>query len=290
MNTRLPLILLIASLLILPVLASSQLSSAQSPTERRVFLPVFNRNVPSIITLQYDNQAFLDICPQNDPIYAKLRSDFTLRRDDQVVGEVPCSEPVSQMPVEQYSDELITLQALRALYYMDQGSPGYPWTSGGAYDWMASKVGGIDLRADGHWCCEVIDSRIYIIIRPIDPANTSYLEFKKTWNGIAGSIALFAHEARHMDGYGHDSGCGVPNNCDPTYDINNLGAFGIHYWLHYSWMMGIIDVGIGCMDEDDAYAAILNHMSNANGLRERFSSNPPPLLTMPDPPYGGSCR
>jgi hypothetical protein len=51
--------------------------------------------------------------------------------------------PVSQLPISQYTDELIVLQGLRAVVYMDLGSNQLPWAPGTLYDWMKSKMTGI---------------------------------------------------------------------------------------------------------------------------------------------------
>src|SRR5438045_8872558 len=90
---------------------------------------------------------FLDRCPQSDPAIAQIRADFQLRRGGVVVAELPpCTEPVSAMATSSYSDELIVIQGLRVMYYMDRGMSGHlPWTSGTLYDWMKSKMVCIDI-------------------------------------------------------------------------------------------------------------------------------------------------
>src|SRR4051812_49045337 len=70
-------------------------------------------------------QSFLEQCPTNDPNYAQIRSDLTLLRDGMPVGALACAEPISQLPLGQYTDELIVLQGLRVIYYMDQGRSGH---------------------------------------------------------------------------------------------------------------------------------------------------------------------
>ena len=73
---------------------------------------------------------FLERCPTNDPVYQKIRIDFQIRRNDEIVGDIPCSEPISSIPVADYTDELITLQGLRTMFWMDRGLAGHlPWTS-----------------------------------------------------------------------------------------------------------------------------------------------------------------
>src|SRR5262249_39299624 len=52
----------------------------------------------------------LSTCPQHDPVYSQIRSDFQIRRNGVLVQEIPCSEPISQLPTSQYTDELIVVQ------------------------------------------------------------------------------------------------------------------------------------------------------------------------------------
>src|SRR5438067_8727214 len=62
---------------------------------------------------------FLSTCPQHDPVYSHIRSDFEIRRNGVLVRDIPCSEPISQLPRSEYTDELIVVQALRAVYHME---------------------------------------------------------------------------------------------------------------------------------------------------------------------------
>lgn len=111
---------------------------------------------PSVFGEIRNINRFLDQCPANDPALARIRGDFEIRRDGAPTVLPSCSEPVSQMPSNAYTDELMLLQALRVVYYMDQGMSGHlPWTPGTLYDWMRSKVGGINIISSGGGpgCC-----------------------------------------------------------------------------------------------------------------------------------------
>jgi hypothetical protein len=80
-------------------------------------------------------KSFLEKCPTLDPMYSQIRKDFVIRREGVVVGDVTCVGPISQLPIAQYTDELIVLQTLRTIYYLDKGRHGHlPWTSGTLYD------------------------------------------------------------------------------------------------------------------------------------------------------------
>jgi hypothetical protein len=115
--------------------------------------------VPGILLLLWQPSAWaldigplLDTCPQRDPAYFQIRSDFEIRRNGVPVQEILCSEPISQLPISQYTDELIVVQGLRAVFYTDLGSTPLPWAPGMTlYDWMKSKsagIGGVPSRVE----------------------------------------------------------------------------------------------------------------------------------------------
>ena len=232
-------------------------------------------------------ESFLDTCPSSDSATAQIRNDFQIRRNGILVGDILCSEPISQLPVSQYTDELIALQGLRVIYYMDRGRRGHlPWTPGSLYDWMKTKIGGIDIRdGSGSFCCESIDGKLYMAVGAQDLNR----DFDRKWEGISGNINLYAHETRHVDGFFHTSCCGIAGGCDQTYDINNLSAYAIQWWLEKSWLMGDINVGFSCSSPGRIQAIINWHLNGANfGFRERFCDNKPPMLSPPPVP-GGQC-
>jgi len=232
-------------------------------------------------------QLFLDTCPAGDPALTQIRSDFQIRRNGVLVGDIPCSEPISQLPVSQYTDELILLQGLRVIYYMDRGKSGHlPWTAGTLYDWMKSKIQGIDI-IDGSlsFCCLQFGGKTYIGVGSQDDFNR---DFDRMWEGISGNIELYAHETRHVDGFGHTSCCGLPDGCDQTYDQSNLSPYGIQWWLAKSWLMGDINVGFSCLSQNRIQDIVSWHLASANLYSARFCDNKPPLLAIPLFP-GGQC-
>ncbi len=80
---------------------------------------------------------FLEKCPTEDPAFATMTNDFTILKDGNSVTEFPCSSPISQLPISQYTDTLVFLQGLRVMYHMDRGLANHlPWTSGTLYDWI----------------------------------------------------------------------------------------------------------------------------------------------------------
>jgi hypothetical protein len=232
----------------------------------------------------------LRTCPQSDPEYAQIRRDFQLRSNGVVIGDVPCTEPPSAMPLDQYSDELITLQALRAIYYMDFSSAPLPWTNGAnLYQWMKSKIGGIDLfdhdPSVAAYCCNLYDGRFFIAIGRADDLNR---DFDRRWVGLSGRIALYGHEVRHVDGFSHVSCCGS-GSCDQTYDENNLSPYGIQYWLNEKWLTGEVNVGYSCLPPPEVQETAAEELQFCNFIGYDFCDTKPPLVTMPAEP-GGTCR
>jgi hypothetical protein len=235
-----------------------------------------------------DLEEFLDTCPTLDPVYEQIRSDFDIRRNGVLAEDIPCSEPISGLPVSEYSDELITLQGLRAIYYMDFGRSGHlPWTSGTLYEWMQSKIGGINISdtAGASYCCQTYDDSSHIVVTAQDDFNR---DFDRTWQGISGNIGLYMHETRHVDGFPHVSGCGIQDGCDQTYDETDLSPYGIDWWLNAHWLTGELYVGFSCLDSSNVEEIAQWHLSSANYGRERFVDTKPPELTMPENP-GGLC-
>jgi hypothetical protein len=237
-------------------------------------------------------QLFLDTCPQRDPALPQILDSFQIRRDSMLVSAFPCTEPVSTMAVAQYTDELIALQVLRAMYYMDRGQTGHlPWTAGTAYDWMRAKIQGVNIVTGvaGGYCCESIANKTFFV----GGTHNDYdREFDKTWEGISNVMAFYAHERRHLDGDGfpHSSCCGIDFGCDNSYDPSNLAPYGVQWWLERCWLGGDINVGVGCLSQSLITQDANWHLGSANQqFRRRFCYTQPPLLMMPATP-GGPCN
>jgi hypothetical protein len=235
--------------------------------------------------------AFLEKCPASDPAYAQIRADFEIRREGVVVGAIDCSEPISDMEIADYTDELIALQTLRTVYWMEGGrSVPYPWTAGNLYDWFKSRIGGIDIRANGSYCCESYNGKWYIVV---DTLGNLDRNAARGWRGISDQMTLVAHETRHVDGFGHVGGCPMfPTQgfgCDQTYNENSLSAYGLEWWLNAKWLSGEINVGFACLPEQESIPISNSHLNRANNdYRLRFVNSAPPSLSMPAQP-GGAC-
>jgi len=237
---------------------------------------------------------FLEICPAEDAIYPQIRADFKIRRNGVLVGDVPCSSPTSQMPISQYTDEVIVLQGLRTVYYMDLGRSGHlPWTPGTLYEWMKTKIGGVNISDTSafDYCCDTYDGQYYFVTKAQDDANR---ESDRFWPSISGNIGLYMHETRHLDDFPHVSECGIPIGCDQTYDETNLSPYGIQWWLNAEWLTGELYVGFSCLSADEMAEIAAWHSSSLDLFRVRFVDVKPPILTAPafpgDPDDDGPCN
>jgi len=270
---------------------SSHLMNTKIDSVKRVLLISVFGTVQSIIASSQisDIKVFLDRCPVSDPATSTVLSDFEIRLNGLKVDNFPCTEPVSSMSVSDYSNPLIYLQTLRVIYHMDRGMTGkhLPWTDKYLYDWMKDDVDGIDIRdgVSGGYCCEVLDGKTLFVTGNQDDFNR---EFDKEWRGISGNIDFFAHEVRHMDGSGylHSSCCGITNGCDNEYNENDLGSYGIQYWLNKSWLTGYINVGARTSYTQTEINEIIDwHLGAMNyTFRTRFCTNEPALVNLADIP------
>jgi hypothetical protein len=243
-----------------------------------------------------DIAEFVKKCPNEDPAYETLRKSFIILKDGSPVGDIPCSDSFTGMPINDFTNELITVQAMRIAYYLDPGTPNYlPWTSMNLFSWMTSRVSGINLRTEPGqlYCCDLIDGKRYLVQSIQSDEQRKY---KQDWTGLWSTLAYFAHEIRHMDGdYGHVNGClAFPNpddpaGCDSNYDVNNLGPYGIQYWLDNALLTGVLDIGISCSPAT-ALGSMQSLVTDLNyQFRQRFVRDIPPLVTLPSEPYGGPC-
>jgi hypothetical protein len=256
-----------------------------------------------------DNAQFFEQCPTTDPIFATIVSDFKIRRDGVLINAatLTCTAPISTMPISAYTDELVLLQALRAIYYMDLGRSNHlPWTPKTLYGWLKENLGGFEISTTDqfdHWGGQMYlgagDTANYFVIRA-KPDSTR--EFQRKWAGPAGistMITLMMHERWHGDGIGHVTCCpaqvpGQPAACDQTYEETvNLSPYGIQYWLEKNWIIGYINVGVGCMTPTVKTDAINWMRQDVNGrvqpASSNFCTNTPPVLTDANNPPASSC-
>lgn len=257
------------------------------------------------------NQQFFEQCPTADPAFSKFISDFKIRKNGVLINPatLTCTVPVSAMPIAQWTDELVLLQSLRAIYYMDLGRSGHlPWTPGTLYDWLKGGVGGIDISSAttyDYWAGQNYaatgDTANYFVMRA---KNDTTRTFQKKWEGIALLISLIAHERRHGDGaaYTHVRCCPAqdpanPNNaCDQTYSEDaSMSPYAIQYWLEKHWVNGSLNVTMGCLPPVDLTEAVGLMRGDANlrvTPKSSFCTNTPSVLTDandPVAPCAGTC-
>jgi hypothetical protein len=262
-------------LVLSPVLALGQVTPDAVPAPLATSQP-YIRNIA----------AFLEQCPDRDPAYAEISRDFEVRRNDVKTAEPVCTEPISAIPIAQYTDEIIVRQGLRVIYYMDKGQSGHlPWTSGALYPWMKSKIQGVDIIDGlvGGYCCATLDGKRFIAI---GAQNDSNRDFDRTWSGISGNIDFYTHEARHVDGFPHTSCCGIANGCDDNFDPKNLTSYGVQWWLNSLWLDGTINVGDACVGATKSMANSFRESMNSQ-FRGRFCTIKPDVVSAPAVPEGG---
>jgi hypothetical protein len=247
------------------------------------------------------NEPFVEQCPTADPIYQTIIGDFKIRRDGVPVNVagITCTPPISAIPIASYTDELILLQALRAIYYMDLGRTNHlPWTPKPLYGWLKDKVGGFEISTTAtkdYWAGQEFlnidgDTANYFVIRAKDDFTR---DFQRKWAGLSSLIALMMHERRHGDGsaFDHVSCCPSGNGaCDNAYDESiNLSPYGIQYWLAKNWISGNINVGLGCMTAAAKTEAVNFMRQEANthvAPISNFCTFTPPALTDASNPVG----
>jgi hypothetical protein len=236
-------------------------------------------------------QKLLETCPASDPATATILANFEIRRNGKPVTLIQCAPPVSALPLSKYSDELILIQTLRVMYYMDRGKSGHlPWAKGTMYDWMKAKVRGInidDKETAAARCCGQIDGKLFISLASLKNDDFNRAR-RREWLGLSGLLGLLAHERRHADDIAHVS-CKGSDNMDQTYDEKNLSCFGVQWWLTRAWLTGTIPLGLSCLAKDKTQEIADWHMIECKDWRDnRFCTALPPLLMKPST-VGGMC-
>lgn len=103
-----------------------------------------------------------------------------------------------------------------------------PWTAQNLDVWFAHAIHGVAFRGDAQtsYCCDpggvivIQTNNLWVLTSTDDP--------RPMWDEVRSLAALFVHEARHNEGYGHT--CGMKDNT-----VAELGAWGVEYdfllWL-----------------------------------------------------------
>jgi uncharacterized protein (TIGR03437 family) len=256
----------------------------------KVVLPLAATLVAAPLHAQIANiKDFLKTCPDNDPAIAQIKADFAFYDNGVAVTSIPCTEPYNQMDPAKMNTELAILQSLRVMYYMDRGRSNYlPWTSLRLYDWIKSKIAGINFVPGSSFaCCTTVAGKNVIFGRVLDTLSIGgYRDF----TGISGGIGVIAHEARHVDGFPHVGCCPVgAGACDQSYDEKNLSPYGIQDWLAHNWLNGNINVGMFCSLSNEIRTTT-QYLASENTQNRFCDTKPPviPTMAIADTP-GGAC-
>ena len=251
-------------------------------------------SAPPIVTSIRNPDTFIDACPTSDSAYGTVRRDFELLSAGiPSAVTVVCTDPYTTTAV--ITDELLAVQAFRMAYYVNAGSVGkLPWTPFGMYDWMKSQIAGINfntVEGGNSYCCDVINGKKYL---GISRKTASNLLLYRHFEPMVGWLALFAHEVRHVSGPGHVTGCAAwpsptdPAGCDATYDLSNVGSYGVQYWLFSNWSSGNFNLGIGCLTAARA-KSLAEYMASVANIYPRLFVTGAPLSVTATTPYGGVC-
>ncbi|MGB8644315.1 MAG: hypothetical protein WCF84_03710 [Anaerolineae bacterium] len=204
--------------------------------------PLPKPTLPPVIKATPTRQAtsvdqLLAQCPSSEKvadINAMLKLSF---ESDPTVGNFVCTAAKGSADLTLLQRRAYqTLQAMKSLQF----SKPLPWTDKSLYDWFVNTIKGIRFRSDipYSFCC---DPRNIINIRI---ASNTYFLLTDRWidpqrgGGLMDVVVLYAHEARHNEGYVHtcpmiQNGAPIPNTNDRT--VEELGAWGVQYYL-LSWL------------------------------------------------------
>ena len=230
-----------------------------------------------------DVRAFLATCPSSDPATAHILAATRLTYDWVDMPVEPCTAPIDvNAPPTAW---LQLVQLLRVAYYMDPGASGlYPWTPGTYWDWLRTKIGTIDIRAisvSGSCCAPTLSGLPMMILAP---PQTDVSLFR---GALGRLIGLVSHELRHADGFPHGACTAGGTSCDPEYNVANLSAYGVAWYVSNLFITGQINVGLGCSPE--GLDLLASQVGFQNGLHSQFNGAKPPTVSLPAQP-GGPCR
>ena len=233
-----------------------------------------------------DLQGFLDRCPKNNPRYPVIKQALVIKHIDSSgyllpdidIDSIPCYEPISSMSLSDYSDPLSIVKAYEVMDAMDTGMMLHlPWTPGTFFDWFVSGIRGVAINdmAPFAGCCLSWDSKNFFISLPKSDDYTKTV-LKTTLHGVVDNIIGLAHERRHADGDGHPHLCGYK---DLVYDVNNLSAYGVSYWMAKSFL-DRINLGVNGLESNKAQEFLEWYLTGANNVRGAFCDIQPPILSL----------
>ncbi len=235
---------------------------------------------------------FIKECPMDDPNINQILLDFQFRIDGNVVNTFPCSGSYYPMTEAQFTDQVKWLQTLRYLFYLDYGQANHlPWTNLRIYDWVKSKIGGINIQTglSGGFCCSNFNNKPFINLGMLKNSG-NWAQIPDLYNAWSmNNVVLLLHETRHVDGYLHSTSCCVAgsNRCDSEYDINNLSAYGMHIW----WLRAVLnrqfDFGFDCLPTGFKNPVVDGTWTQMDNQKINFCNQP---ITPAKPAYWNDCK
>jgi hypothetical protein len=236
---------------------------------------------------------FIKECPMDDPNINQILTDFQIRIDGNVVNTFPCTNSYYPMTEAQYNDQVKWLQTLRILFYLDYGQSNHlPWTNLRIYDWLKSKIGGIDIQTglNGGYCCGSYNGKQFITVGGLknNPFG-NWAQIPDLYNAWSmTNFVLLLHETRHLDGFPHSSCCVAgANRCDSQYDINNLSPYGMHMWWFNSILNRTLDFGFDCLSTTFKNAVVDGTWIQMDNQKTNFCIQP---AIPAKPAYWNDCK
>lgn len=196
--------------------ANSATANLPSPTPAASAFPSApSASTPPISTIEQD----LGRCP-SAPELASVDSSVSMTfTSDPSAGQLVCTTAEGSRDLTLLQER--AYQAVLMFTWIRFDAP-LPWTSQSLDAWFARAIHGVDFRSDTQYsyCCEAGG---VIVIQTNNLAVLS-VGSVRSWASIRSLAALFVHEARHNEGYGHT--CGTKDNT-----VVELGSWGVQYYF-----------------------------------------------------------
>jgi len=205
-------------------------------------------------------------CPTIQEV-ARVNADLKVSFEyDPADGNLVCDSPgLTALQKRAYQ----TIYLMRVLKF----SQPLPWTDRQLYDWFVDAIDGLRFVNGGiSRCCEPADI-VVIAVTPDSPLLQADKPVTDSeGSGLMNVMLLYAHEARHNEGYQHT--CTTRSGDDNTLD--EMGAWSIQYYLAL-WVAEYADPGFmgSSKDGTDHYRRLMLEHSRITFLtrfcKEKYS-------------------
>jgi len=209
----------------------SQGAASQSPSPTAVTKPSPTPR-PAGPTID----ALLGRCPTPAEL-ASVDSSLSMKfTSDPTSGTLVCTAASGSRDLTLF--QVRTYQAVLMLTWIRFDAP-LPWTNLTLDVWFAHAIHGIESRSDAQYsfCC------LPGGVIAIQTNNLAVLDKSlPLWESVRWLAALFIHEARHNEGFGHTCATG-PRAGQNDNTVAELGAWGVQYYF-YVWLAEHTDHGV----------------------------------------------